>query len=87
MTIKEDELGSVDLVDLETQLKAYSGEEYSKRVKIGSFSAASNITGILTDVDRVAILLHKYNFMAFFDYASAAPYVPIDMNPEVEDIE
>ena len=38
---------------------------------IGSFSAASNITGILTPVDEVATLLHRYGAYAFFDFASA----------------
>ena len=28
-------------------------------------------------------LLHKYGALAFWDYASAAPYVNIDMNPQV----
>ena len=38
---------------------------------IGSFSAASNISGILTDTEAVATLLHKYGAHAFFDYATA----------------
>ena len=38
---------------------------------IGSFSAASNISGILTDTEVVATLLHKYGAHAFFDYATA----------------
>jgi selenocysteine lyase/cysteine desulfurase len=48
---------------------------------IGAFSAASNVTGVLTDVDAVATLLHSYGALACFDYATAAPYVRIDMNP------
>jgi selenocysteine lyase/cysteine desulfurase len=31
--------------------------------------------------------MHKYNGIVFFDYASAAPHVKIDMNPVVENIE
>ena len=50
---------------------------------IGSFSAASNVTGILVDVDAVTILLHQYNALAFWDYATAAPYVNVDMNPVI----
>lgn len=38
---------------------------------IGSFSAASNISGILTDTETIATLLHKYGAYAFFDYATA----------------
>lgn len=48
---------------------------------IGSFSAASNVTGIMTDDKAVSILLHKYGALSFWDYAAAAPYLPIDMNP------
>jgi selenocysteine lyase/cysteine desulfurase len=44
-------------------------------------SAASNITGILTDVDSVSALVHSYSGLIFWDYATAAPYVKIDMNP------
>ncbi len=43
----------------------------SGRPLIGCFSAASNVTGILTDVDAVAACLHKYGGLAFFDYATA----------------
>ena len=49
-------------------------------MKIGSFSAASNVTGIVTDVDRVAITLHRYGAKSCWDYAAAGPYLPIDMN-------
>ena len=50
---------------------------------IGSFSAASNITGILVDVDAITACLHRYGALAFWDYATAAPYIKIDMNPVV----
>eukprot|EP01135_Chromosphaera_perkinsii_P003530 Nk52_evm3s247 gene=Nk52_evmTU3s247 len=69
--------GCVDFVVLEEKLKLYEGRTH----KVGSFSAASNVTGILTDVDSLSILLHKYGAYALFDYASAAPYVKMDMNP------
>jgi len=48
-----------------------------------AFSAASNVTGILTDTVAVAELCHKYGALSFWDYASAAPYLKIDMNPTV----
>ena len=77
VTIKLCPMGRVDLDDLELQLKLYA----DRTVKIGSFSAASNVTGTLTSVSKVARLLHHHGALAFFDYAAAAPYVPIDMNP------
>jgi len=67
--------GLLDLTALEAQLQAHS----DRALKIGSFSAASNVTGLKTDVDAVAALLHRYGAISFWDYAAAAPYVGIDM--------
>jgi selenocysteine lyase/cysteine desulfurase len=77
------ENGQIDLTDLEAKLQRHQGRE----LKIGSFSAASNVTGIKTDIDTVSALLHQYGALAFWDYAAAAPYVGIDMNPAVADID
>lgn len=71
--------GSIDLHHLETLLKK---PEYQNRLRIGSFSAASNVSGMLSPVRELAILLHRHNALAVFDYAACAPYVNIDMNPE-----
>ncbi|KGJ02383.1 Selenocysteine lyase/Cysteine desulfurase [Paracoccus halophilus] len=46
---------------------------------IGSFSAASNVTGALTDVARVTAILKAAGARAVWDYAGGAPYLPIDM--------
>ena len=48
-------------------------------IKIGSFTASSNITGLLLDVDKIASIIHNKQGFAFFDYAAAAPYLKIDM--------
>ena len=74
--------GSIDLAHLEELLQAPA---YQDRVRIGSFSAASNVTGIRTDVRSISSLLHKYGALACFDYAACAPYVEIDMNPASTD--
>ncbi|MEE9447597.1 MAG: aminotransferase class V-fold PLP-dependent enzyme, partial [Arenicellales bacterium] len=73
--------GSIDLTHLESLLQA---PEYQNRLRIGSFSAASNVTGMRSDVLGIARLLHQYDALVLFDYAASAPYVPIDMNPENE---
>ena len=80
VTIREDDDGRVDLDHLVHELRRHA----SRPLKIGSFSAASNVTGIVTDVDGVAIALHRHGALACFDYAAAAPYLPIDMNPSPE---
>ncbi|HEY9495963.1 MAG TPA: aminotransferase class V-fold PLP-dependent enzyme [Intrasporangium sp.] len=48
-------------------------------LKIGSFSAASNVTGILTDTDAISTVLHEHGALAFWDFAAAAPYIDIAM--------
>ncbi len=70
--------GILDKAVLEQQLQYYS--KLNKRI-ICSLNAASNITGILTDVDAISTLAHSYSAFIFWDYATAAPYVKIDMNP------
>ncbi len=76
VTIEEDENGSIDLVHLEEELKRYE----SRKLKIGSFSAASNVTGIGSNTAETAILLHRYGALSFWDFAAAAPYVKMEMN-------
>jgi selenocysteine lyase/cysteine desulfurase len=71
--------GNIDLSHLEELLQR---PEYQGRLRIGSFSAASNVTGIRSNVRDISSLLHKYDAIACFDYAACAPYVEIDMNPE-----
>ncbi len=71
--------GGIDLGHLEKLLQA---PEYENRYRIGSFSAASNVSGMLSPVQEITRLLHRYNAIACFDYAACAPYVPIDMNPD-----
>ena len=51
-------------------------------LKIGSFSAASNVTGVKSDVQAITSLLKQHGALALWDYAAAAPYVAIDMNGE-----
>ena len=73
VVIGEDADGHVDLADLGRQLARYA----HRPLLIGSFSAASNVTGILTDASAAAALLHAHGALSFWDYAAAGPYVPI----------
>ena len=76
--VRMDSEGAIDLLHLEGLLQdpAYQG-----RKRIGSFSAASNVTGMRTPVQKIASMLHKHDAIACFDFAASAPYVEIDMNP------
>ncbi|QCO55306.1 aminotransferase class V-fold PLP-dependent enzyme [Pseudorhodobacter turbinis] len=72
--INEAPKGGPDLAQLEAILNAAKG----RRI-VGAFSAASNVTGILTDTDAVTRLLKRYGAMAVWDYAGGGPYLTIDM--------
>jgi len=75
VTVHEDHDGRIDLAQLERELAARAG----RPLLIGSFSAASNVTGIISDTRAIAILLHRYGAISCWDYAAAAPYMEIDM--------
>lgn len=53
----------------------------TKRLLIGCMAAASNITGQILPVDDITICLHKAGALVLWDYAMAAPYVDLNMNP------
>ena len=76
VVIPLDSKGQLDLAALEDALTEY----IDRPLRIGSFSAASNVTGVKTDVPGVTSMLKRYGALAFFDYAAAAPYTGIDMN-------
>lgn len=73
--IAECETGGPDLAVLEQQLNAHADAD----LMIGSFSAASNVTGVITETDPVTRLLKAHGARAVWDYAGAGPYLPIDM--------
>ncbi len=83
VTIDEDADGHLDIDQLEQQLELHA----HRTLKIGSFSAASNVTGIITDTRGVSAMLHKHGALAFWDFAAAAPYVEIDMQTKASGAE
>jgi len=78
VVIPEDSDGLIDVDALEAELTTYA----DRPLKIGSFSAASNVTGIVTNTCRIADTLHRHGALSFWDFAAAAPYVDIAMNPD-----
>jgi selenocysteine lyase/cysteine desulfurase len=78
--IHEDLQGGIDLVHLQEELIRHRDRPH----RIGSFSAASNVTGIVSDTRRVSALLHRHGALSFWDFAAAAPYVSIRMGPSDE---
>jgi selenocysteine lyase/cysteine desulfurase len=75
VVIPEDHRGNIDVDSLERALAHYA----DRPLKIGSFSAASNVTGIVTDTHAISDLLHRHGAYSFWDFAAAAPYVEIEM--------
>ena len=77
VVIPETADGHVDMEALDVALAAHAG----RPLKIGSFSAASNVTGITTDTAAVSAMLHRHGALSFWDVAAAAPYIGISMGP------
>ncbi|CAN5194963.1 aminotransferase class V-fold PLP-dependent enzyme [soil metagenome] len=73
--IPQDSDGGIDIAVLEAELTRH----VDRPLKIGSFSAASNVTGIVSDTRAIAALLHAHGALSFWDFAAAAPYVDIEM--------
>ena len=78
IVIQEDADGHVDLAHLEQELVRNA----ARTLKIGSFSAASNVTGIASDTKAISTLLHAHGALSFWDYAAAGPYVQIAMHED-----
>lgn len=76
--LKPDREGRVDLNHLEQLLHVYK----DRQLKIGSFTACSNVTGIQTPYHKLAKLMHQHGGLCFVDFAASAPYVEINMHPE-----
>jgi len=75
VVIPQDIDGHIDAERLEAELTSYA----SRPLKIGSFSAASNVTGIVTDTFGISALLHTHGALSFWDFAAAGPYIEIEM--------
>ncbi|MCT4645424.1 MAG: aminotransferase class V-fold PLP-dependent enzyme [Carboxylicivirga sp.] len=57
-------------------------EKYKNRtLKIGSFSACSNVTGVRTPYYELARIMHQNGGFCFVDFAASAPYDKINMHP------
>ncbi|GIX35358.1 MAG: hypothetical protein KatS3mg126_1137 [Lysobacteraceae bacterium] len=69
--------GGPDLGHLEAILRQHA----HRPLKLGAFSACSNVTGIETPYHEMAAIMHAHGGLCFVDFAASAPYVEIDMHP------
>jgi selenocysteine lyase/cysteine desulfurase len=67
----------IDLDELRLELEKHK----DRNLKIGSFTACSNVTGIRTQVHEIARIMHENGGICFIDYAASAPYDEINMHP------
>lgn len=72
--------GGPDRAALDAALAAAAG----RAPVVGAFSAASNVTGLLTDVAEVTRRLKAAGALAVWDYAAGGPYLPIRMTPAAD---
>ncbi|SOE16571.1 selenocysteine lyase/cysteine desulfurase [Hoeflea halophila] len=77
--VPEAETGGPCLPALHRTLASVKG-----RPVIGAFSAASNVSGIVSDVEEVSRVLKASGATVVWDYAGGAPYLPIDMCPALD---
>ncbi|MBM9595979.1 aminotransferase class V-fold PLP-dependent enzyme [Rhodobacteraceae bacterium MCCB 386] len=70
-----DSNGAICLDTLEQELASRADVP----LKIGTFSAASNVTGIRTDLAALARLLHRHGAWFVCDFAAGGPYIPVRM--------
>jgi selenocysteine lyase/cysteine desulfurase len=78
IVIAPNEEGLVDQDDFEKKLLEYR----DRKLKIGSFTACSNVTGIETPYFKLAKMMHENGGYCFVDFACSAPYADINMHPE-----
>jgi selenocysteine lyase/cysteine desulfurase len=76
--IEPDDRGLVDLEDLNKKLIKYK----NRKLKVGAFTACSNVTGIESLYHELAKIMHQNGGYCFVDFACSAPYVKINMHPD-----
>ncbi|MFA5805091.1 MAG: aminotransferase class V-fold PLP-dependent enzyme [Melioribacteraceae bacterium] len=76
--IEPDEQGLVNLDHFRYLIELYN----HRKIKIGSFTASSNVTGVKPPYHLMAKIMHEYGGICFIDFAAAAPYLNINMHPE-----
>ncbi|HPG40542.1 MAG TPA: aminotransferase class V-fold PLP-dependent enzyme [bacterium] len=75
--IRRNDQGLPDLDHLQEILQ----QNHHRPLIIGSFTACSNVTGIITPYHEMAEIVHEFGGYCFVDYSASAPYLPMDMHP------
>ncbi|MDD3174713.1 MAG: aminotransferase class V-fold PLP-dependent enzyme [Herbinix sp.] len=72
--VEIDRFGRLSIEDLEDKLVKYRGS-----VKLVSVTGASNVTGYMNPIHKIAALAHKYGAKILVDGAQLVPHTSIDM--------
>lgn len=72
-----DENGRLSLQDLEYKLRRYGNS-----VRLVTITGASNVTGYINPINKIAELVHRYNAEILVDGAQMVAHTPINMKPE-----
>ena len=73
----------VDPDNLRQAIRKYE----NRKLKIGAFSACSNVTGYMPPFYELSKIMHENGGYSFIDFAASAPYVDINMHPEDPDMQ
>ena len=72
--------GRLNIDELEKKLIHYRG-----KVKYVTITGASNVSGYLNDIHRIAKITHKYQAKIIVDGAQLVPHVKVDMEGKSEE--
>ena len=78
--IEVDERGRLKINELEEKLIKYKG-----RVKYVTVTGASNVTGYINDIHKIAQIVHKYKAKIIVDGAQLVPHIRVDMSGKEKD--
>ncbi|MDP4090308.1 MAG: aminotransferase class V-fold PLP-dependent enzyme [Bacillota bacterium] len=72
--VEIDEKGRLSMDDMEQKLKKYNG-----KVRLVTVTAASNVTGYVNDIHKIARLAHQYGARIIVDGAQLVPHFAVNM--------
>lgn len=78
--IEVDEKGRIIMEELEEMFNIYK-----ERIKYVTITGASNVSGYITDIRKVAKLAHKYGAKVIIDGAQLVPHREVNMSGEDDD--
>lgn len=74
--VEVDQYGRLSLNNLEDKLKKYKGH-----VRLVTVTGASNVTGYLNEIHKIAELAHSFGTELHVDGAQLVPHVAVEMKP------